>query len=117
MFILFKKKRKKQIKHHETDELSAYFADSALTRHIHTTEICDMGPLRKRKMCVHVEKKWKYCFEGGKVEMLPQAKQLPQLLSEMPRVDTVWLQNTKTARTKHFIETVARSLRLHPSFI
>lgn len=38
--------------------------------------------------------------------MLLQAKQLPQLLSEMPRVDTVWLQNTKTARTKHFIETV-----------
>lgn len=69
MFILFKKKEKKQIKHQETDELSAYFADSALTRHIHTTEICDMGPLRKRKMCVHVEKKWKYCFEGGKVEM------------------------------------------------
>lgn len=27
--------------------------------------------------------------------MLLQAKQLPQLLSEMPRVDTVWLQNTK----------------------
>lgn len=38
--------------------------------------------------------------------MLLQAKQLPPLLSEMPRVDSVWLQNTKMARTKHFIETV-----------
>lgn len=66
MFILFKKKkRKKQIKHHETDKLSAYFADSALTRHIHTTEICDMGPLRKRKMW---RKSGNTVLRGGKLK-------------------------------------------------
>lgn len=56
------------------------------------------GPIKKKENVCPCGEKVEILFWGGEswnVEMLLQAKQLPQLLSEMPRVDTVWLQNTK----------------------
>lgn len=53
------------------------------------------GPIKKKENVCPCGEKVEILFWGGEswnVEMLLQAKQLPQLLSEMPRVDTE--QNT-----------------------